>query len=102
MATNFHLVETMKTAVPPSFSSYTGDVTYDGLLHLLRCHYNYPQSYAETDSVQGINADRGRTHGDWSSTAGETQQRELKKSTRVALLTSEGTLVPAGRKRSDL
>jgi len=76
-------------------------VTYDGLLHLLRCHYNYPQSYAETDSVQGIIADCGRTHGDWSFTAGETQQRELK-NTHVALHTSEGTLVPAGRKRWDL
>jgi hypothetical protein len=69
----------MKTAVPESLSSYTDDVIYDGLLHLLRCHYNYPQSYAETDSVQGIIADRGRKHGDWSSAAGETKQRELHK-----------------------
>ena len=101
-ATNFHLVQTMKTAAPSSLSFYTGDVTYDGLLRLLRCQYNYPQSYAETDSVQGIIADCRRTHGDRSSAAGETKQRELKKSTRVALHTSEGTLVPAGRTRSDL
>ena len=92
----------MKTAVPSALSSYTGDVTYDGLLHLLRCHNNYTQSYAETDSVQGIIADRGRTHGDWSSAASETRHRELKKSTPVAMQTSEGTLVPAGRTRSDL
>jgi hypothetical protein len=42
--------------------------------------------------VQGIIADRGRTHGDWSSTADETKHRELEKSTPVALQTSEGTL----------
>jgi len=92
----------MKTAVPSSLSSYTGDVTYDGLLHLLRCHNNYPQSYAEIDSMQGIIADRGRTHCDWYSAAGETKKRELKKSTLVALQTSEGTFAPVGRTRSDL
>jgi hypothetical protein len=68
LATNFHLVQTLKTAgdylaVPSSLSSYTGDVTCDGMLLLLRCHYNYPQSYAETDSVHGIVADRGKTNG---------------------------------------
>jgi len=92
----------MKTAVPSLLSSYTGDITYDGLLHLLRCHYIYPQSYAETYSVQGIIAYRGRTHGDWSSAAGKTKQTELKESTGVALHTSEGTPVSAGRTRSDL
>jgi len=93
VATKVHLVQTMKTAVPSSLGSYTGDVTYDGLLHLLRCYYNYPQSYAETDSVQRVIADRGRTHGDWSSAVGEMKQRELKKSTPVPPQTSEGTLV---------
>jgi hypothetical protein len=92
----------MKTAEPSSLSSYKGDVTYDGLLHLLRCHYNYPQSYAERGSVQGNIAGRGTTHGNWSSAADEKKQRELKKSTPVALQTLEGTLVPAGRTRTDL
>ena len=51
---------------------------------------------------KGIIADRGRTHGDWSSAAGEMKQRQLKKSTPVPPQTSEGTLVPAGKTRSDL